>query len=109
MEKIIRTQNESSRKSARPTKTSASLYGTKKIYSMGQKMKIEAIMEQYKDEWLAIKVSKLSENHIPEEGELIAHSENREELWNQVPRNSKDTIYITYSGDLIEEGYATAY
>ena len=76
---------------------------------MGRKMKIQAIKERYKDKWLAVRVSKLSKEHIPEEGELIAHADNREELWKQVPRNTKDTIYITYSGDFIEKGYATAY
>lgn len=108
MEKVVRTQNENTHKSARPTKTSAVLYGKKKICSKGQRMKIEAIKEQYKDEWLAVKVSKFSEGTIPEEGELIAHSENREELWKQVPRNTKDTIYIFFSGDLRGRYYALA-
>ena len=72
-------------------------------------MKIEAIKEQYKDKWLAIKVSKFSKERIPEEGELIAQADNREELWKQVPKNTKDTIYISFSGDFVEEGYAVAF
>lgn len=108
MLKKRRTQMEKTHKSTRQPKTAAGLYGKKKIALMGKIMKIKAIKEQYKDEWLAVRVSKLSKEHIPEEGELIAHADNREELWKQVPRNTKDTIYIFFSGDLNDRYYALA-
>ena len=108
MEKEIRTQTDNTNKSVCPPKTATGLYGPKKIALLGKIMKITAIKEQYKDKWLAVKVSKMSKEHIPEEGELIAQADNREELWKQVPRNTKDTIYIFFSGDLNDRYYALA-
>lgn len=72
-------------------------------------MKIAALRERYKDKWLAIRVSKLSKENVPLEGELIAEADNREELWKKVPQDRKSAVYVMFSGDYLEEGYAAAF
>jgi len=44
-------------------------------------MRIDTLKKRHKNKWLAIRVSKLSKDNIPLEGELIARADNREELW----------------------------
>ena len=72
-------------------------------------MKIKAILENHKDRWLAIRVSRFGKNNIPLEGELIAEDEVREKLWKKVPQDKKKASYILFSGDYLEEGYAAAF
>jgi hypothetical protein len=72
-------------------------------------MKIAALRENHKNKWLAIRVSKFSREKIPLEGELIAEADNREELWKKVPRDRKKAIYVMFTGDFLEEGYAAAF
>lgn len=72
-------------------------------------MRIDTLKKRHKNKWLAIRVSKLSKDNVPLEGELIARADNREELWKKVPRDRKKTVYILFSGDYLEEGYAAAF
>jgi len=72
-------------------------------------LKIDALREQYKNKWLAIKVSKFSKDKVPLEGSVIAEADNREELWKKVPQNKRKAIYIMYSGKYLKEGYAAAF
>ena len=72
-------------------------------------MKIEVLKERYKNKWLAIKVSRFSKENVPLEGNVIAKADNREELWKKVPQDRIKAIYIMYSGDYLEEGYAAAF
>ena len=75
----------------------------------GNRMKIAALRESHKNKWLAIRVSKFSREKIPLEGELIAEADNREELWKKVPQDRKKAIYVMFTGDFLEEGYAAAF
>jgi len=73
-----------------------------------KKMKIKELKEKYKDEWLAIKVSKVK-NGRSVEGELIAHCKDQKEIWKKAKKGKEKGIYITYAGPPLEEGYAAAF
>jgi len=68
---------------------------------------VRELKETYKGEWLAIAVLKESESG-PEEGELIYHCRNRNELWRGIKEDVR-RIYVTYAGPILEEGYAAAF
>ena len=72
-------------------------------------MRIDTLKKRHKNKWLAIRVSKLSKDNIPLEGELIAEDKDREKLWKKIPQDKKKTIYILFSGEYLEEGYAAAF
>ncbi len=73
---------------------------------MSEAQEIEELKEQYKDEWLAIEVTK-EENTTPVEGKLICHSSEREEVWNKT--KDMQRVYIFYAGPPLKEGYAAAF
>ena len=70
--------------------------------------KVVELKEKYKDEWLAIEVTK-EENGKVIEGNIILHLPNREKLWKDVPLQKDKVIYITYAGPPLEDGYAAAF
>jgi len=72
-------------------------------------MKSAALKESHKNKWLAIRVSKFNKEKVPLEGELIAEADNREELWKKVPQDRNSVIYVMFSGDYLEKGYAAAF
>lgn len=68
---------------------------------------IQELKEAYKGEWLAIAVVH-AEGYEPQEGELIYHSKDREDVWRRI-KHDRRRIYITYAGAFLEEGYAAAF
>jgi hypothetical protein len=75
---------------------------------MGTMERIEDLKERYHGEWLAIKVTR-REDSQPVEGELVYHSRDRQELLQKLELGRHESVYITYAGPLIEEGYAVAF
>ena len=71
-------------------------------------MKIKNFLEQHKDEWLVIKVTKKNKSGVPEEGELLYHTPDREKAWKHVP-STKGYIQVIYAGDPIKKGYAAVF
>ncbi len=71
-------------------------------------MKIKELKDKYKDEWLAIKVTKVK-NGRSVEGELIAHCKGQKDIWKKASEGGEKGIYITYAGPPLEEGYAAAF
>lgn len=75
-------------------------------------MKIKELKKKYKDEWLAIEVTK-EENGRSVEGRLILHEKDRDILWEKLSSlkktNKKEDIYVTYTGPLLKKGYAAAF
>ena len=43
-------------------------------------MKLEEIKNQYQGEWVLIEYTLLNDNLVPLEGEVLAHSKNRDKL-----------------------------
>lgn len=71
-------------------------------------MKIEEIKQKYKDEWLLIRVKKTDKLNQPTEGELIAHSKSRDEIYTKM-KKVKGHTYTLYTGKIPEKGYAVAF
>jgi len=71
-------------------------------------MNIEEIKNQYRDEWLLIKITEADEKDQPIEGEVILHSKNRDEIY-EAQKNLKEYLYITYSGEMPKKGFAVAF
>lgn len=75
---------------------------------MEGKMKIEVLKKRFKDEWLLIKVTAVDDQDQPIEGEIVAHSKDRDEIY-EAQRRLKGDLYITYSGEMPQKGYAVAF
>ncbi len=71
-------------------------------------MKIEDLKKKYRDEWLLIRVTAVDRQDQPVEGELVAHSNNRDEIYH-AQMKQRDDLYITYTGKMPEKGYAVAF
>lgn len=68
--------------------------------------RIESLMKQHANEWLAIQVTKYHDGQ-PLEGELVYHSPHRDEVWEKT--KDKKKLYIAYAGPPLKEGYAAAF
>jgi len=65
--------------------------------------KIEAIRKRIKDEWLLIEVTKVDKINQAVEGRLLAHTEDRDEIWQRFREHEGDLLVI-FSGEPIPEG-----
>ena len=65
--------------------------------------KIEEIRKKIKDEWLLIDVTKVDKYNQPLEGQLLAHTKDRDEIWQRF-RENKGDLLVEFSGELIAEG-----
>ena len=72
-------------------------------------MKIEEIKQQCKNEWVLIKVEKVDELNRPIEGELIAHSKNRDDIYDKMKKIKGQHTYTFYAGKIPKKGYAVAF
>ena len=71
-------------------------------------MEIEKIKKKYKDEWLLIRITGADEKDQPIEGEVLLHSKSRDEVY-EAQKDLKGDLYITYSGELPQKGFAVAF
>ena len=72
-------------------------------------MNIEEIKQKDKDEWLLIEVTKSDELGQPLEGNLIAHSKNRDDTYEAMTKTKAKHLYHTYTGKIPTKGYAVAF
>ena len=72
------------------------------------KMKLEEIKKTYKDEWVIFRVLSTDALDQPIDGEVIAHSKERDEIYN-IQRSIKGDIGLIYAGEIPKEGYAVAF
>lgn len=70
-------------------------------------MKIDEIKKKYKDEWVLINVLKVDEFGAPVEGEVVAHSKSRDEIYEK-QRKMKGDLAIFYTGEIPKVGYMLA-
>lgn len=61
-------------------------------------MNIEEIKRKYKDEWELMEVSKSDESGQPLEGNVIAHSKDRDETYTAMKRAKAKDIAHFYNG-----------
>ena len=71
-------------------------------------MKIAELKKKYRDEWLLIRVTTVDRLDQPIEGDLLAQSKNRDEIYDAQLKQGAD-LYITYTGKMPEKGYAVAF
>lgn len=69
---------------------------------------VQRLKEKYEGEWLAIEVTK-EINGEPLEGELVARSRDRDQIWDKAPVSKEKPIYIVFAGPPLKEGYAAAF
>jgi len=72
-------------------------------------MDIDEIKEQYKDEWVLIEIVKCDEFGQPVEGNVIAHSINRDDTYEAMTKTKAKRIYHIYTGKIPTKGYAVAF
>jgi len=73
-------------------------------------MNIEEIKKQYKDEWVLVEVLEEDELNSPIKVKLIAHSKNRDDIYDKLEGiESKKHIATFYTGEIPEKGYAVAF
>jgi hypothetical protein len=65
---------------------------------------IQRIKQNFRDEWLAIHVTKTNRYSEPAEGILLAHSKSHDEIWDIAENLEGDIIMITFTGPVIPEG-----
>lgn len=73
-------------------------------------MKIEEVKKQYKEEWILLKIIKEDDFGQPLEGNVLAHSPNRDDIYDALLKVKKGSRIATlFTGELLKEGYAAAF
>ena len=70
--------------------------------------KVDELKKRYKDQWLAIEVTKVEDGEAVE-GKLVLHSKDRDEVWKRIRLSRKKEIFVTFAGPPLEKGYAAAF
>ena len=66
-------------------------------------MKWEEIFEQFKDEWILVDVKEVDENFNLKEGDVIAHSKDKEEIYKKLLELKPKKFSIEYTGKIPED------
>jgi len=74
----------------------------------GRGIDIHKLEKQYKAEWLLIRVTQSDKEDNPIEGELLAHSKDRETIY-ELQKTLGGDLYITYTGTFPKKGFATLF
>jgi len=71
---------------------------------------IEAIRRRYTREWLLIAIDEMDDaTTTPLRGRLLAHSKDRDEIYDCLLRTRAQLPLVTYSEDRPPKGYAVAF
>lgn len=77
---------------------------------MMKSLPIERIRRRYKGEWLLISVDELDQaTTTPRRGRLLAHSKDRDALYDELLRTKAKLPLVTHSEDAPPKGYAVAF
>ncbi len=66
-------------------------------------MKWENIKKTFKDQWVLIEVEKVDESFNVVEGEVLAHSKDKNEVYQKLLQIRPKEFSIEYTGDIPEE------
>ncbi len=72
-------------------------------------MNLEEIKQKYKDEWVLVEVLKEDDKGKPIEVRLIAHSKNRDDIYDKLKDTKGIDTYQFYTGEIPKKGYAVAF
>lgn len=70
---------------------------------MSQVISFEEMKRQYDGEWLLIAYTELDENMQVKTGEVLAHSDNQENIYQALESVKNIPVAIEYVGDLPED------
>lgn len=66
-------------------------------------MKWKEIVEKFNDEWVLIEVKEVDESYNLKEGDVIAHSKDKSEIYEQLLKLKDKNLYIEYTGKIPED------
>lgn len=66
-------------------------------------MTLEEIKQRYPGEWVLIEFAELDEELRVVEGEVIAHSSNKDEIYKKLLELENEKIAIEFTGDMPKE------
>ena len=72
-------------------------------------MNIKDVKKEYKDEWVLVEVLKEDEIGNPVDVKLLAHSKNRDDIYNKLKRTKSKYVSTFYTGKIPKKGYAVAF
>lgn len=74
-------------------------------------MKIEELKKLYKDEWVLVEVLKEGPENQPLEVKVLAHSKDREEIYDTLIKMAKKEEHLAtiFTGKVLKEDYAAAF
>lgn len=73
-------------------------------------MSIEQIKDKYKDEWVLLEVLEEDDLGRPIRARIIAHSRNRDDIYDELKNIEKGKHVATfYTGEIPKKGYAVAF
>ena len=72
-------------------------------------MEVEELKKQYKDEWVLVEVLRVDELGQPVEVNLIAHSKNRDDVYEALRKTKATDVATFYTGEIPKKGYAVAF
>ena len=76
--------------------------------AMSEIVPIKELEKRYQDEWILVEVVEENEFQEPIKGKLIAHSKDRDELYERMKEAIGD-ISLFFAGDIPKKGYAVAF
>ena len=75
---------------------------------MTEVVSIKDLEKRYQDEWIMVEVVEENEFQEPTKGKLIAHSKDRDELY-EMMKEAVGDICLFFAGDIPKKGYAVAF
>ena len=66
-------------------------------------MKWDEIKEAFKDEWVLVQVEKVDENYNVIEGEVLAHSKDKDQVYQKLLQIRPKQFSIEYTGEIPED------
>ena len=66
-------------------------------------MKWKEIVKAFKDEWVLVYVKEVDENFNLKEGDIIAHSKDKEEIYKKLLKITPESFSIEYTGKIPED------
>lgn len=66
-------------------------------------MKWKGIIKRFKNEWVLIDVKKVDKYFTIQEGDVIAHSKSKEEIYNKLLKIKPKNFSIEYTGKIPED------
>ncbi len=63
----------------------------------------EEIIKKFKDEWVLIEAKEVDENFNLIDGEVIAHSKDKSEIYEKLAKVKGKSLYVEYTGKIPED------